>query len=162
MREILLQPLINKIFRLSKRLLISHEEAQDATQEVIFKILKNSKTAIENNEAFILIMTKNYCLDILKSKRSQNSSLNESNDFLANVNLSQEIESKDSYSIVEKIIESLPNQQKIVVQLREIEQKEYEEIATIMEMNEAAVRMQLSRARKTIKESFEKINNYGV
>lgn len=156
-----LQPLTNKMYRLAKRLLVSHEEAQDATQDVLLKLYKNNNSW-QNIEAYAVSSVKNYCLDVLKAKRSQNKSLNDGEDFITNSSLINEIESKNDYEIVTKIIANLPEIQKIIVQLREIEQMEYDEIATILEMNATAVRMQLSRARKTIKIEFEKINNYGI
>lgn len=156
-----LESITNKMYRLAKRLLVSHEEAQDATQDVLLKLYKNNN-AWENIEAYAVSSVKNYCLDVLKAKRSQNKRLNDGEDFIANSSLINEVEGRNDYEIVAKIIENLPETQKIIVQLREIEQMEYDEIAAIMEMNETAVRMQLSRARKTIKKEFEKINNYGI
>ncbi|MFY7810373.1 MAG: RNA polymerase sigma factor [Flavobacterium sp.] len=155
-----IQPLTNKMYRLAKRLLISHEEAQDATQEVLFKLYKNNTWI--NIEAYAISSVKNYCLDVLKSKRSQQCSINEKDFFTENNSLINEIEGRNNFEIIEKIIENLPETQKIIIQLREIEQMEYDEIAKIMEMNITAVRMQLSRARKIIKLKFIKINNYGI
>jgi RNA polymerase sigma-70 factor (ECF subfamily) len=64
---------------------------------------------------------------------------------------------KETFSIVERIInqELTPLQQKII-QLREYEGKSFEEIACDLGMQPAAVRMQLSRARKTIRECYRK------
>jgi RNA polymerase sigma factor (sigma-70 family) len=154
--------LTNKMYRLAKRLLISHEEAQDATQEVLLKLYKNNNNTWKNIEAYAVSSVKNYCLDVLKSKRSQNISLNNRVDFITNQCLIRKIDSENDYEIVAQIIANLPDQQKIIVQLRDIEQMEFDDIASIMKMNVTAVRMQLSRARKTIKGEFEKISNYGV
>jgi RNA polymerase sigma-70 factor (ECF subfamily) len=74
----------------------------------------------------------------------------------------QQTEDRDSWSWAEKIIDKLPEQQKLIVQLRDIEQYEYEEIAKIMNMNETAIRVALSRARKTIKEFIIKTHSYGI
>ena len=63
---------------------------------------------------------------------------------------------------MEKTIAQLPEQQRLIVQLRDIEQYEFEEIATILEMNETAIRVALSRARKTIREFMLKTHSYGV
>jgi len=70
-------PFKDKVFRLAKRLLVSSDEAEDATQELFFKLWKN-KAKIENYdnvEAYAMMMTKNYCLDQLKSKRASNLTL---------------------------------------------------------------------------------------
>ena len=55
----------------------------------------------------------------------------------------------------------LPEQQQIILQLRDIEGYEFEEIAEITGINPNAVRVNLSRARKKIRESMTKIENYG-
>ena len=69
-------PFKDKVYRLAKRLLVSSDEAEDATQELYFKLWKN-KGKIEkydNVEAYAMMMTKNYCLDQLKSKRASTDS----------------------------------------------------------------------------------------
>ena len=63
---------------------------------------------------------------------------------------------------LKKIINQLPEQQRIVIQLRDIEQYEFTEIAKIVEMSESAIRTTLSRARKTIRDSIQQIHNYGI
>jgi RNA polymerase sigma-70 factor (ECF subfamily) len=65
-------------------------------------------------------------------------------------------------SWVEKVINQLPEQQRLIVQMRDIEQYEFEEIAKILEMNETAIRVALSRARKTIREFMIKTHSYGI
>ena len=107
-------------------------------------------------------MIKNYCLDQLKSKRAQNLSIVHNNFVDKQAGLQKIVEDNDSLKWVEKIINQLPVQQKLIVQLRDIEQVEFNEIAIILEMNETAVRVSLSRARKTIRESFTKTHNYGI
>ena len=157
-------PFKDRLFRMAKRLLISSEEAQDATQEVLLKLWtkKASLQTYTSIEALAITMTKNYCLDQLKSKRANTSSISSVNYEEKQADLHQKLEGKDSLVWVEKIISQLPDQQKIIIQLREIEQMEFAEIAKILEMNEAAIRVNLSRARKTIRENYKKINSYGV
>jgi RNA polymerase sigma-70 factor (ECF subfamily) len=154
----------DKIFRLAKRLLVSTEEAEDATQEVMLKLWIKNDTLIElrSIEAMAMAMTKNYCLDQLKSKRSSNLSLVHNNYSDSQASLQQKLEDVDSLTWVEKIINDLPDQQKLIIQLRDIEQYEFEDIAKIVEMSEATIRVTLSRARKTIREKMTKTHNYGI
>ena len=65
-----IMPFKDKLFRLAKRLLLSTEEAEDATQEVLLKLWNKNENLSNYNslEAFAMTMTKNYCLDQLKSK----------------------------------------------------------------------------------------------
>ena len=160
----LVMPFKDKVFRLAKRLLVSHEEAEDATQEILMKLWNNKKQieAYKNVEAFSMTMTKNFCLDRLKSKQAQNLKIVHSNYQDNNTSLQKQVELNDSVAWVSKIIEQLPEQQKIILQLRDIEQYEFEEIATMLDMNETAIRVALSRARKTIREQLTQTHHYGT
>ncbi|WP_299887439.1 sigma-70 family RNA polymerase sigma factor [uncultured Lacinutrix sp.] len=157
-------PFKDKVFRLAKRLLVSTEEAEDATQEVLIKLWNknNDFKKYRNIEAFAMTMTKNFCFDKLKSKQAQNLKIVHSNYQDHNVALQKQVELNDSIGWVGKIMEQLPEQQKMVIQLRDIEQYDFKEIAKMLDMNETAVRVALSRARKTIREQLTKTHNYGV
>jgi len=157
-------PFKDKLYRLSKRLLISSEEAEDATQEVLMKLWsKNSDiTNYKNVEAFAMTMTKNFCLDRLKSKQSSNLKLVHSNYEDGNTSLQKQMEARDSISWVEKIMEELPEQQKLVLQLRDVEEYDFKEIADLLEMQPTAVRVALSRARKTVREKLMQKHSYGI
>jgi RNA polymerase sigma-70 factor (ECF subfamily) len=157
-------PFKDKVFRLAKRLLVSTEEAEDATQELYFKLWKNKSKLTEYNsvEAFAMTMTKNYCFDRLKSKQASNLTLVHSNYKEKDTPLERRVELNDSVSRVHKLIENLPEQQKLIIQLRDIEQYEFEEIAEMLNLQPTAIRVSLSRARKTIREQLQKQHNYGV
>jgi RNA polymerase sigma-70 factor (ECF subfamily) len=157
-------PFKDKVFRLAKRLLVSEQEAEDATQEILLKLWRNKeKIASYNNvEAFSMTMTKNFCLDRLKSGQAQNLKIVHSNYQDHKVGLQKEVEVRDSLSWVEKIMETLPEQQKMIVQLRDIEQYDFEEIAEMLNMKETAIRVALSRARKTIREQLTNTHRYGI
>ncbi len=160
----LINPFKDKLFRLANRLLVSTEEAEDATQEILVKLWNKNNGLDKYNsiEAFAMTMTKNYCLDQLKSKRAQVLKLVDDNFESNQANLQKKLEDEDSLNWVKKIMNNLPEQQKLIVQMREIEQYEFEEIAKILDMNETAIRVALSRARKTIREAMTKTHNYGI
>ncbi|NRA91773.1 MAG: sigma-70 family RNA polymerase sigma factor [Psychroserpens sp.] len=160
----LVMPFKDKIFRLAKRLLVSNEEAEDATQEILLKLWRNKEkiSDYKNVEAFSMTMTKNFCLDRLKSKQAQNLKIVHSNYQDNNTSLQKQVEHRDSVDWVSKIIEELPEQQKIILQLRDIEEYEFDEIAKVVDMNPTAIRVALSRARKTIRERLTNTHSYGV
>ena len=98
----LVQPFQDKLFRLAKRLLVSTEEAEDATQEVLLKLWSN-KTKIssyKNVEAFAMTMTKNYCYDKLKSKHSSNLKIVHSNYKENDTSLDKKLEHKERSRVV--------------------------------------------------------------
>ncbi|WCO00606.1 RNA polymerase sigma factor [Psychroserpens ponticola] len=160
----LVMPFKDKVYRLAKRLLVSNEEAEDATQEILMKLWRNKQKISEykNVEAFSMTMTKNFCLDRLKSKQAQNLKIVHSNYQDNNTSLQSQVENNDSVDWVSKIIEELPEQQKIILQLRDIEEYDFDEIAKVVDMNPTAIRVALSRARKTIREKLTNTHSYGV
>tara|TARA_R110002072_G_scaffold125944_3_gene262635 strand:- start:167558 stop:168064 length:507 start_codon:yes stop_codon:yes gene_type:complete len=156
-------PIKDKLYRLAKRILVSQDEAEDAVQEVYLKLWKGRGKIknYKNPEAFAMTMTKNYCLDRLKSKQAGNLKIVHSN-YAHSQNVAREVEANDGVALVFKIMETLPEQQKIVLQLRDVEQFEFAEIAKMLDSNETAVRVALSRARKTVREQLIQQYNYGI
>jgi len=157
-------PFKDKVYRLAKRLLVSQDEAEDATQELYFKLWRSKEklAGYKNVEAFAMTMTKNYCLDRLKSKQASNLSLVHSNYKDSHTGLQKKIELQDSVSKVHQLIAELPEQQRMVIQLRDIEEYEFEEIGDMLQMQATAVRVALSRARKTIREKLIEQHAYGL
>lgn len=160
----LIDPVKDKIYRLALRLLVSREAAEDATQDVILKLWsRNDKlNHYANLEAFAMTVTKNHCLDQLKLKQNNNLKIVHSNYDSNEKNQHQQLEISDELDQVSKILEALPEQQKLIFQLRDVEQYDYEEISEITNMNETAIRVALSRARKKIREELVKKHNYGI
>ncbi|MCM4156500.1 sigma-70 family RNA polymerase sigma factor [Gramella sp. AN32] len=160
----IVNPVKDKMYRLALRLLSSKEAAQDATQEVILKLWTRKEKIKDyaNVEAFAMTTTKNYCLDELKAKRNNNLRIVHQSYENNDISVHREVELLDEMNWLNKIVAGLPEQQKIIFQLRDIEQYEYEEIEKIVEMNPTAIRVSLSRARKAIRESLIKKHNYGI
>lgn len=159
----IVMPLKDKLYRLAKRILVSTDEAEDAVQEVFLKLWKGKQDIenYKNPEAFAITMTKNYCLDRLKSKQASNLKIVHSN-YQTSENIEGRIEANNGVEMVFKIMETLPEQQKIILQLRDVEEFEFSEIAKILDSNETAIRVALSRARKTVRDEMIKNYNYGI
>lgn len=160
----LVMPFKDKIYRLAKRFLVSRDSAEDVTQDILLKLWRNKEKikTYNNVEAFAMTMTKNHCLDVLKAKSSSNLKIIHNNYKDLNNNLETETEVSDSVSIVHQLINELPEKQKLIIQLRDIEQYSYEEIGKILEIKPTAIRVALSRARKTIREKLLKKHRYGI
>lgn len=156
-------PFKDRLYRIAKRFLVSSDEAEDAVQEIYLKLwrgkekLKNYKSP----EAFAITMTKNYCLDRLKSKQASNLKIVHNN-YENHENLENQIEANDGVALVFKIMDTLPNQEKMVLHLRDVEQLEFDEIAKMIDSNPTAVRVALSRARKKVRDQLIKQHNYGI
>ena len=160
-----IQGIRDRVFRVAKRILISKEEAEDATQEVILKLWnmeEDKRKSFNNLEAYSITMAKNYCLDRIKSKQAQVLSLNDQFQTQATHSLQKQIEVSNEMEWVVKLIDQLPERERMILQLREIEQYEFDQIASLMEIPEGTVRVYLSRIRKKIKKQFIEIQSYGI
>jgi RNA polymerase sigma factor (sigma-70 family) len=155
-------PLKHKLYRLSLRLLGRVEEAEDSVQDALVK-LWNRREELNNYssiEAFAMVITKNLCLDRIRSKSFQTERLNDQQQPTTRHNPEELLEKADFTVFVRKIIENLPEQQKTIMHMRDIEGLEYEQIAEVMELNINAVRVNLSRARKKVRDTILKIQGY--
>lgn len=159
-----INPVKDKMYRLALRLLISKDSAEDATQEVLLKLWnrKNKLKDYANIEAFVMTVTKNYCLDQLKSKQNNNLKIVHTNYESQERSAFDQLETNDRLKQISAILETLPEQQRLIFQLRDIEEYEYNEIAKVMDMHETAIRVALSRARKKIRIELLKKDSYGI
>lgn len=154
-----------KLYCIAFKLLNNQESSEDLIQEVYFKLWKNRKKLmhVENYEAYCVMITKNMCYDVLRSKsykiHQESIDINEIKEQMSCAD-SNAIVDKSSYKLVQKIIDSLPLKQKKVIILKEIKALSFKEIGYITGVNESNVRVILSRARKKIREQFIKLNNY--
>ncbi|PKG43994.1 RNA polymerase sigma factor [Psychroflexus sp. MES1-P1E] len=157
-------PVRDKIFRFSLRLLSSEAAAKDATQDVLMKLwnMRAKLSAVTNVEAYAMTMTKNLCYDVLKSKHHKTLELVHNSYSETDSGLGSQIEARDEVDLVKKFIDALPDQQRAIIQLRDVEQFSNKEIEEIMGMNSTSVRVALSRARKKIMNELKKTSAYGL
>jgi RNA polymerase sigma-70 factor (ECF subfamily) len=154
----------DKMFRLAKMMLISTDEAADAVQEVFTKlwIKKEQLNNISNRDAYFMRAVRNYCLDRIKSKQAKEGRL-DSIEFMVKAQSDERrYETEEAVNIIEQLLFRLPEKQRLIVQLRDIEGYEFKEIAQMLDMNENAVRTALSRARKTLKNELNNYYQYGL
>ncbi len=154
-----LLPKKDKLFRLAVFLLKNREEAEDAVQEIYLKLwsIKESLKKYNNMEAVMMTMTRNKCLDKLKTKREKFSSLNENINNQPYTSVMEQSVQQDMVAQAKQFMNRLPEQQKIIIHLRDIEGYEYEEIKEITGFDLNYIRVNLSRARKSIRTSLIKL-----
>lgn len=152
-------PLKDKIFRFAKRMLEQTEEAEDLVQEVFIRMWKIREKLDEYRslEALAMVTTKNLCLDKLKARKFPVESWNNRQQFIENIAEETRPDHSDLVQGVKEAMNTLPEQSRMIIHLRDIEGYEFEEIAEVTGMQENAVRVALSRARKRIRELL--VNN---
>jgi len=155
-----------KLFRIAKRMLVSVDEAQDAVQEINIKLWQmapEKREQLQNLESYAVTMIKNYCLDRLKSKQASLQALEDNALRVEDTrSLDQQIDHSDSLDWVSKLINALPERERLIIQLREIKNYKFEEIAKIVDLPEVTVRVYLSRARKKLRSQYLKIDPHGI
>ena len=151
-------PIRGKIYNYSIKMLGNAEEAEDTVQEVFLKLweMRAKLSEYDNIEALTVTMTKNLCLNKLSFR--QRHVKEELQEIRNDETAERKLENADAVDWVRQIIETLPPLQKMIIKMRDIEDYDMETIAEITGSTEEAVRMNLSRARKKVKEVFFKIN----
>lgn len=151
-----------KLYGVAYRLLENAEDAEDLIQEAYLKLWSKREelTLISNPEAFAVTLVKNMCFDLLRSGKylsdRQHLPLTDAQNALS----ADGREAKDDAQLVRTLIARLPQQQRMVMMLRDVKGCSYEEVERLTGLNAVNVRVLLSRARKKIREEFTKWNNY--
>ncbi len=163
--DLQLLPIKDKAFRFARKMLNSSDNAKDVVQDMFEKLWKIKEDLNKYNsiEAVAIKITKNLCLDRLKHEKQKNHKLKivKANSTVRLDNNS-EFENKNTIEIITDLIEKLPEKQKMIIHLRDVEDFELSEIAEIMDLDNAAIRVNLSRARKRIKKQLIETMNYGL
>ena len=159
-------PVKNKLFRFAFRLLGSSEEAKDVVQEVFIKVWngRDQMASIDNMEAWCMRITRNLSLDKIRARqRKATDPIEESFDIQNDSQTPYEAtENSENMQRISQLIASLPEKQRQVMHLRDIEGYSYNEICEILELDMNQVKVNLFRARNAVREKFVKINAYGL
>lgn len=154
--------LSQRIYPMAARMLRDDEGASDAVQEIMIKLWNKRRQLKQhpNVAGFVFLTARNYCLDQIKFKKSQqkeNYCLDEIAETYADPGSS---EFKEVFMIVQQIMNELPENQKEVILLRDIDGFEFDEIVSLTNLKIEHIRVLLSRARKQIRIQLEKIYSY--
>ena len=147
---------------MAARMLQDEEEARDAVQEIMIKLWnKRRKLGDHPNIAgFVFLSARNYCLDQIR-KRNIVEANQAYQELIADVYADQGLyDFKELSKIVEQIMNTLPENQKEVILMRDIDGLEFEEIAAVTAFKIEHIRVLLSRARKYVRIQLEKIYTY--
>ncbi len=159
-------PAKNKLFRFAYRLLDNEEEAKDVVQDVLIKVWngREQMDQVENWEAWCMRLTKNLSLDRLRSRQRKATDPMEEGFDIRNETLSPHdtTELGESMQRISQLIAALPEKQRQVIHLRDIEGYSYNEICEILDLEMSQVKVNLFRARNSVREKLLKINAYGL
>ncbi len=142
----------DKLYRMALSILRDKSLSQDAYQELMMHLWEKRKQleGVENWQAFLLTSMRNHCLDMLRKQPA----MGELSPHTAYQSPSphQLVEEADTVSNINRMIDLLPEMQRTIVRMKDVEEMEITEIAEMMSMTENAVTVNLSRARKKLRE----------
>lgn len=148
----------NEMCRFAKRFVMSSDEAEDVVQDLMVKFWqkKDELEKFGNLKSYALKSVRNECLNRLKHHDVRQG--------FADMQLHRlELYSMEVNNMKEHIvgfINQLPEKQKMVIHLKDVEEYEVSEISEMLEMEENAVRVNLMRARQKVKEQISQLMNY--
>lgn len=160
----LILPAKNRLYRLALSLLKDSEEANDILQEAMLRLWTHRQKLQECQcpEAFALRITRHLCLDRLKSKaymnRAGQGEIPDQGTYEPGPD--RKLELMDSSQLMQQLFNGLSEQQQTIIRLRDVEDMSYEEIEEATGLTVNTIRVNLSRARKAVREQYLKINKY--
>lgn len=154
-------PLGDKMYRMAYRLLGDSESAKDVLQELFLKLWEKRSELpnITSIDAFACTILKNKCFDRL---RLQKPMVDVEILHSQGNNPEAAFDHNEGISEIRKVMQLLPERQRLIMQLRDIDGCTFEEIATVIDTSENNIRVQLCIARKWVKEELMKVYNYGI
>ena len=154
-------PIGDKMYRMAFRLLGNSESAKDVIQELFVKLWEKRAelSRLSSIEAFACTILKNKCFDKLRMQKP-----------MVDIEILKIqgndpdtlFDHKEGLSEIAKVMLRLPEKQRVIMQMRDIDCCTFEEIAILFDTSENNIRVQLWAARKWVKEELIKIYNYGI
>ena len=145
------------MFRFAYRIVGDYMEAEDIVQEVLIKIWKKKDQfiQIENKEAWCMTLTRNLAIDKTRAKKKKIDSIDQFYHLKdKSADPYSQLKTNNTLAIIRNYMESLPENQKLVIHLRDVEGLTYKEISEITEYSLDQVKVYLHRARKTLREKL--------
>jgi len=151
--------LSDKLYRMANSILLDEEAAKDCVQEVYLKLWekRNRLNKVENLSSFVMKSMRNLCLDKLRKNREIDIETAKCELNSEQISLQENLEQKDMTKLIKQYINHLPELQRTIIRLRDVEGFEIKEIAFIIASNENAVTVNLSRARTKIRNAIMNI-----
>ena len=152
-------PIRHKLYRFALRITGSVHEAEDVVQEVLERVWKapqEQSATVKNWEAWCMTLTRNRSLDKIRAQTQRRTdTIDRATERHADgATPAQAAEINDLVARVKQLMQNLPEKQRLVMHLRDIEELSYEEIAELLDISLDQVKVNLHRARKSIREKL--------
>ncbi len=158
-------PLKDKLYRLALRITLNSGEAEDIVQDTMIRVWNRREewSQFESVEAYCLTVARNLAIDRSQKMEARNLELTPDTTELPDaLNPYDKLAKDEQISIIHRLLNELPEKQRVILQLRDIEGKNYKEIADILNITEEQVKVNLFRGRQKLKQKYLEIENYGL
>ena len=156
-----------RVFTLSVYLLGDHQEAEDVTQEVLIRLWRwGHKVAPQRIGAWLLQVTRNACIDLIRKRKGKNALLCEGDpngvEQLRETSPGPErlLSASRLGESIRRALDRLSEPHRSVVILREIQGLSYQEISDVLEMPLNNVRVNLHRGRRRLREELGEVRDH--
>lgn len=153
----IIDPIKDKLYRYAYRIVKDEMEAEDVVQEVIIKLWKKKEQFAEigNKEAWCMTLTRNLSIDKTRSRKGRVESIEDYHHVKDSArDPYSETKSSDMMKHIMELMDKLPDNQKSVLHLRDVEGYSYKEISEITTLSVDQVKVNLYRARKSMRDKL--------
>lgn len=154
-----LLPLKNKLYRVALRITLDSLEAEDVVEDTLVRVWERRKDVPHtvNLESYCLTICRHLAIDRSEKKDAGHLPLDAAPPEIAldTAHPDEELEQQERVLWVKRVLNTLPEKQRTALQLREIDGRSYEEVAEVMQITAADVKVTLHRARKALKAALE-------
>lgn len=156
-------PYHQKLYRIACRIVQDVANAEDIVQDTFVKLWnkRDNMDDVENTEAFAIIILRNTCLDYLRKNKNE-CNIDYDLQIPEAVSLSKQLEIKEESERVKKLIDKLPDPQRQIIMMKHWDGYSDEEIELATGLSAGNIRVILSRARKTVREQFLKMEKQWI
>ena len=155
----------DKLFRLALRITFDRAEAEDVVQETMIRVWnkRDEWDGLESIEAYCVTIARNLAIDRSEKKDAHTVELTPEAEQTPEASGPYDrLVNKERLMLVHRLVSELPEKQRLIMQLRDVEGQSYKEIAVALHLTEEQVKVNLFRARQKVKQKFMDIDNYGL
>ena len=151
-------PLKDKLFRLALRITFDRAEAEDVVQETLIRVWN------KRDEWSQFGSIEAYCLTVASERKDSRTveltlEMEQASDASSPY---EKLVNKERMTLIHRLMNKLPEKQRLIMLLRDVEGKSYKEIAAVLNLTEEQVKVNLFRARQKVKQTFIDIEGYGL
>jgi RNA polymerase sigma-70 factor (ECF subfamily) len=159
-------PLKDKLFRLALRITFNRAEAEDVVQDTMIRVWNKREewSQFDSIEAYCMAVARNLAIDRSQKKEAQHLQITPEMEETGEEGSSpyEQLADNERLGIIHELINKLPEKQRLIMQMRDIEGSGYKEIAQVLDLTEEQVKVNLFRARQKIKKLYTQIDEYGL